>query len=170
MDDEQGARQAPRGPRPKPFRAVLTPHRSLSPNGFLIVMGVLGIGSFATSVVFALMGAWPVFGFFAIDVAIVYFALKLNYRSGRIIETVEVVPESLTVTRVHPSGRSEAFAFNPFRVRVLLSEGQSGQNQLQLAGRGEDVTLGAFLTDAERLNFAASLQQEIIKQRNWLLS
>jgi uncharacterized membrane protein len=170
MDDEQGAKQAPRGPRPKPFRAVLTPHRSLSPNGFLIVLGILGFASFATGIVFAMLGAWPVFGFFGLDVAIVYFAFKLNYRSARFTETIEVVPEALRVTRVVPSGARQSFEFNPFGVKVLLSEDDRGRNALRLSARGTDVALGSFLTDAERRNFAVLLQREISRQRNWLLS
>jgi uncharacterized membrane protein len=171
MDDEQGARQASRGPRPKPFRAVLKPHRSLSRDGFLIVMGLLGVVSFITGVVFAALGAWPVLGFFGLDVVIVYFAFKLNYRSGRLVETIEVVPESLKLTRVHPSGERELFDFNPFGVKVLLGESAPrGRNQLRLASAGRDVALGAFLTDRERENLAAVLRNEISRQRNWLLS
>ena len=37
-----------------------------------------------------LTGAWPVMGFFGLDVLLVYVAFKLNYRSGRLYETVEL--------------------------------------------------------------------------------
>ena len=49
-------------PEPTIFSAVLTPHRSLSPTGFLMFMLVLGGISFATGMVFFLAGAWPVLG------------------------------------------------------------------------------------------------------------
>ncbi len=103
------------------FRAVLHQHRSLSPTGFLILMSLFGGVCFVTGIVFLAMGAWPVFGFFGFDVALVYLAFKLNYRAGRLYETVELSREMLRVTRVHPSGKRENFDFNPYWVRVLLS-------------------------------------------------
>ena len=30
------------------------------------------------------VGAWPVFGFFGLDVALLYLAFHLNYRAGRL--------------------------------------------------------------------------------------
>ena len=53
------------------FAAVLTPHRSLSPTGFLIFMLVLGGLSFISGRVFLMAGAWPIFGFFGLDVLLV---------------------------------------------------------------------------------------------------
>jgi uncharacterized membrane protein len=79
---------------PDAFRALLTPHRSLGPAGFLILMAALGTASFITGIVFLLMGAWPVFGFFGLDVLLIYIAFRLNYRSGRLYETVELTPAS----------------------------------------------------------------------------
>ena len=54
--------------REKPVRFILTPYRSLSQPGFLVLMGAIGFISFVTGVVFAMLGAWPVLGFFGLDV------------------------------------------------------------------------------------------------------
>ena len=54
------------------FSARLTPHRSLSRNGFIALMVFVTIVSFAAGLAFLLMGAWPVFGFFGLDVLIIY--------------------------------------------------------------------------------------------------
>ena len=108
------------------FRAVLHQHRSLSPTGFLILMSSIGGVSFVTGIVFLAMGAWPVFGFFGFDVALVYLAFKLNYRAGRLYGTVELGREMLRVTRVHPSGKRESFDFNPYWVRVVQADMNMG--------------------------------------------
>ena len=71
---------------------MLTPHRSLGPTGFLILMAVLGGVSFAAGIVFLLVGAWPVFGFFGLDVLLIYCAFRLNYRAARAYEEVTVTP------------------------------------------------------------------------------
>ena len=53
-----------------------------SPTGFLIFMLCIGGISFVSGVVFLLLGAWPVFGFFGLDVLLVYWAFRANYRAG----------------------------------------------------------------------------------------
>ena len=116
---------------PGEFHAVLRPHRSLGPRGFLILMLALGAVSFVTGVVFVVAGAWPVLGFFGLDVALVYLAFKLNYRSGRLYETVDLTPAQLTVTRVHPSGRREQFQCNPYWARVRLAQWPDGRTAAQ---------------------------------------
>ena len=85
------------------FAAVLTPHRSLSPKGFTVLMALVCLVSFATGLLFYLLGAWPVMGFMGLDVALIYVAFKLNYRAARLYETVDLTPGALTVTT--PSAR-----------------------------------------------------------------
>src|SRR5262245_31831490 len=91
------------------FRAVLAPHRSLAPQGFLLLMAAISLVSFVMGVMFAAIGAWPVFGFYGLDVLLIYVAFRLNYRSGRAYEMVELTPAVLTFTRVDPSGRRQSF-------------------------------------------------------------
>jgi uncharacterized membrane protein len=150
---------------PQAFRAVLHPHRSLGPTGFLVLMVAIGSISFVTGMVFLMMGAWPVFGFFGLDVALVYFAFRLNYRSGRLHELVDLTPASLTVTRVHPSGKRECFDFNPYWVRVLLAEDRRGRTDLRLTSHGSELSFGRFLTDDERRDFSHALAGALLEAR-----
>lgn len=142
-------------------RWVLTTYRSLSPRGFLILMSLLGLVSFVAGLVFLMMGAWPVFGFFGLDVLLIYIAFKLNYRSGRLYETVDLDPRLLALTRVHPSGRQERFEFNPYWVRVSFSERRDGHTDLALTSHGEVFPFGRFLTDDERREFADVLARAL---------
>jgi uncharacterized membrane protein len=150
---------------PGEFHAVLTPHRSLSPRGFLILMTALVVLSFATGMVFLLAGAWPVMGFLGLDVLLVYWAFKLNYRSGRMYETVDVTPSQLSVTRVHPSGRQERFDCNPYWARVNLREWPDGRTILSVAAQGREHAFGGFLTDDERRDFASALSEALLAAR-----
>ncbi len=147
------------------FSAVLRPHRSLGPKGFVILMSVLAAISFTAGIAFLSMGAWPVFGFFGLDVLLVYIAFRINYRSGRQYETVEVTPEELTITRVHPSGRTERFVCNPYWARVRLAEGRDGRTDLRLHLRGKEMSFGRFLTDDERHDFARALTGALLQAR-----
>lgn len=149
--------KTPPAQEPIAFRAVLRPHRSLGPKGFVILMSILAAISFTAGLAFLSMGAWPVFGFFGLDVLLVYIAFRLNYRSGRLYETVEVTPDELTITRVHPSGRTERFVCNPYWARVRLTQARDGRTDLRLHLRGKEMSFGRFLTDDERHDFARAL-------------
>ena len=86
MNGKPGETQAER----KAFHAVLMPHRSLGPTGFLVLMAASTGIAFVTGMIFLLAGAWPVLGFLGLDVLLIYAAFKLNYRSGRLYETVDL--------------------------------------------------------------------------------
>ena len=148
-----------------PFRAVLRPHRSLSPRGFLILMWLLTGLSFTTGLMFSLIGAWPVLAFFGLDIALVYLAFRLSYRSGRAYETVELTSENLTLTRVDPAGRRQSVAFNPYWVRVELDEKPDGRTELQLALRQQRHSFGHCLNDDEKRDFATILQSALHRAR-----
>jgi uncharacterized membrane protein len=150
---------------PGPFRVVLTPYRSLGPTGFIVLMTALGVISFVTGIAFLMMGAWPVLGFFGLDVALVYVAFKLNYRSGRLYETLELTPAKLTWTRVHPSGKREQFDCNPYWARVSLREWPDGRTDLRLIAQGKELIFGRFLNDDERRELAAALKGALMDAR-----
>ncbi|WP_088348432.1 MULTISPECIES: DUF2244 domain-containing protein [Rhodomicrobium] len=139
------------------FSAVLLPHRSLGRKGFITLMSVISGVSFLTGIAFYLKGAWPVFGFFGLDVLLVYGAFKLNYRAARLYETVELTDEQLTVTRIHPSGRAESWSFNPYWVRLELEEIDNAANRLSLRSHGRELRIGTFLSDDEKRGFAHAL-------------
>jgi len=150
---------------PGDFHAVLTPYRSLGPSGFLALMIALGAMSFVTGVVFLVAGAWPVLGFFGVDVLLVYIAFKLNYRSGRLYETIDVTPAKFAWTRVHPSGRQEQFDCNPYWARVNLREWPDGRTVLSVASQGKELAFARFLTDDERRDLASALRDALLAAR-----
>jgi uncharacterized membrane protein len=147
------------------FHAVLTPHRSLGPRGFLILMAALGGVSFVTGMVFLIAGAWPVLGFSGLDVLIVYVAFKLNYRAARLRELVDLTPERFILTRVHPSGRQETFDCNPYWARINLREWPDGRTLLSIAAQGREYAFGRFLTDDERRDLASALKEALLAAR-----
>lgn len=143
------------------FRAILHPNRSLSQTGFLIVLGFIGVVSFASGVAFTLMGAWPVMGFYGLDVLAIYVAFKINYRSGKAYELVELSPELLKITQVQPSGLSRSFDFNPYWVKVLCNERPDGSADLKLALHGKEFEFARFLNADEKKDFAQVLRDAL---------
>lgn len=157
---------APKKQGPGTFNAVLFPYRSLSPTGFLILMSLVGVTSFMLGLLFAFMGAWPVVIFFALDVVLIYVAFKLNYRSGREYETVELDPLQLVLTRVDPAGVRQRFDFNTYWVRVNLFEERGGRTSMSLSSHGREIPFGRFLTDDERRDFATALHNALLVARS----
>jgi uncharacterized membrane protein len=150
------------------FDAILMPHRSLTPKGFAIVMVVLGLISIVVGTAFLMIGAWPVLGFFGLDVALVYFAFRLNYRSGRLRETVTLTDSSLDVRRIQPSGDEKNWSFEPSWVRVVLEGVDTRRAQLVLRSRDLALQIGAFLPPFERKDLAKALERALADRRKAL--
>jgi uncharacterized membrane protein len=145
-------------PEPTIFSAVLTPHRSLSPTGFLMFMLVLGGISFATGMVFFLAGAWPVLGFCGLDVLLVYWAFRLNYRSARAYEQVTVTPSELKIRKVSHHGRVSEWTLNPVWVQLdRVVHAEFGIERLFLVSHGRRLSIAGFLGPQEKESFAHAL-------------
>lgn len=146
---------------PLHFDAVLHPQRSLSPAGFLALMAVLVAVSFTAGIVFLAMGAWPVFGFFGLDILLLYIAFRLNYRSGRAYQTVQLTDTELIVRDVDPKGRERSWRFEPTWLRVELEEPAGPRSALALCSHGGALIIGAFLTPEEKEDFARALRRAL---------
>ena len=152
---------------PTLFEARLKPHRSLTPEGFAVLMTVLGGVSFAVGSVFLLMGAWPVFGFFGLDVLVVWLAFRANFRAARAYEDIHLTPHRLLVRQVSARGRARETEFNPRWTRLEKNEDDVyGVTRLALASRGIALVIGAFLPPLHRGELAKSLSAALqIAQR-----
>src|SRR5688500_19591222 len=82
------------------FSAVIRPHRSLSPQGFRIVMVLVCLTSLVASIPFIVMGFWPVAGFFGLDFLGLYIAFRVSYRQGAAFELLELTPVRLRLRKV----------------------------------------------------------------------
>ena len=143
---------------PTIFCATLTPHRSLGRAGFLVLMLLFGGISFVAGMVFLTMGAWPVFGFFGLDVLLVYWAFRANYRAAAAYEQVTVTPSALTVRKVSPRGRSAEWILNPLWTKLdRQTHPEYGIERLFLVSRGRRLGIASFLAPAEKEDFASAL-------------
>ena len=153
-------------PDPAPiFAATLEPHRSLSPRGFVVLMSAIAAVAFGAGLVFALVGAWPVFGFLGLDVLLIYVAFKASYRSGRMHETLRLTENALTVERVGPGRRRQSWRFQPYWLRVEMDDPPEHESQLTLASHGRRLVVGAFLAPKERLELAQALSDALARLR-----
>lgn len=141
------------------FSAKLTPHRSLSANGFVALMLVIGALALSTAFMFLAVGAWPIVGFLVLDVAIVYLAFQLNYRAARAYEEVIVTQSELIVRRVSAWGQINVETLHPFWTRLKTAYDEDAEQVLaiKLESKGRQVLVGAFLNPDDKESFANAL-------------
>jgi uncharacterized membrane protein len=147
---------------PEIFSAVITPHRSLGPTGFLIfILCVAGL-SFVSGMIFVLLGAWPIFGFFGLDALLIYWAFRANYRAARAYEVVTVTASELTVRQVSHRGRVREWTLNPLWVRLdRIVHQEFGIERLFLVSHGRRLPIAAFLGPHEKESFAYALSSAL---------
>ena len=147
---------------PTLFSALLTPHRSLSGFGFVVLMAVVAGVSFVGGVVFFIVGAWPVIGFLGFDVALVYWAFRANYLAAAAYEEVTVTPSELRVKKVSHRGQVAEWSLNPVWVRLdRETHEEFGLLRLFLVSRGRKLAIAGFLGPKEKESFATALSAAI---------
>ena len=140
------------------FSARLTPHRSLNRTGFLVVMALVSVVSFAAGLVFLLIGAWPVFGFFGLDVLVIYWAFRVSFRRAKASEDIRVTPSELYVRRTSHRGHVVEFSFNPLWVQLdRKTHPEFGIERLYLVSKGRRVAIASFLGPEEKASFSNAL-------------
>lgn len=145
--------------------AELRPHRSLSPVGFAIVMGVATTFGIAIGVTFMMAGAWPVLGFCGLELLLLYAAFRLNYRSGRRYESIRLTDRGLQIRRFGPEGETGSWEIEPNWLRVDVDEPTRRNGKLTLSSHGRFVTVGSFLPPEERIEVADALRAAIERYR-----
>jgi uncharacterized membrane protein len=148
------------------FSALLTPHRSLSRSGFVALMAFLTLISFAAGLAFWLMGAWPVLGFFGLDVLVIYFAFRINFRHARASEEIRITLSELRLRRVSHRGHVVEFVLNPLWVQLdRKTHAEYGVEKLYLRSKGRRVSIASFLGPDEKASFAKALDAALAAAR-----
>jgi len=143
------------------FCAELRPHRSASLGAVKVVSLFVLAVFIPTGIVFALVGAWPVFGFMGLEVAALIFLLRWHHRSGYSVETLRLTAEALRIERRDPWGRRRCWAFQPHWLQVKIEATPTGNNRLELRSHGKALVIGAFMAPEDRVSLAAALREKL---------
>ncbi len=150
------------------FATTVAPHRSLPPRRLTWIMAGLVAFGFCSGIGFVLAGAWPVTGFFGADIALLYVAFRLSYRSARQYESLRLTQQSLDIERVGIHGERQRWQLEPTWLRVTIDENAQGRGRLLLSSHGKTVGLGAFLNAEERRRLADDLKAALRRWRDSL--
>lgn len=155
---------------PLHFDAWLAPHRSLSPRAFFYVMAAIAAVSFIAGLAFLRMGAWPVFGFFGLDVALIYYAFRRNFADARAHQTIQLSDALLKVRKVDAKGKIAAWTLKPYWTRVEIeADGDAARGaeevHVRLCSHGRGLPVAECLSSPERLEFGAALSEALLAHR-----
>lgn len=147
------------------FEAVLYPNQSLSRTGFIVLMTIVSSVTAVIGLVFVVIGAWPVTGFFGLDLVLFYGAFSRIRRSSRRRELIRLDRQGLVVRRVEPDGRSREWRFEPYWAQVHMDDPPLRHSRLTIAAKGARLVIGDFLTPEERLDLARALDTVLRRYR-----
>jgi uncharacterized membrane protein len=147
--------------------AVLAPNRSLTQHGFKIVMLSMAGVSFFAGIGFLSIGAWPVLGFFGLDIVLIYLAFKINFKSGeRERETIRVTAHEVAISKTCYRGHTGWWHVSPAFARVQIDQLNDYEAVVRLCAGGTSVPLATCLSSPERLGFAQALCSALDRARN----
>lgn len=153
----------PQRQTPPSWSVTLTPHRSLTREGFVALMGILVMLNLAGGMLFLVAGAWPISGFMGLDVLLVWWAFRRNFSDARKAERIVVEGDQVTLHRLSPEGRQEQVEFNRrwLRVELEFDEAREIVGRLLLSYRGVLTEIGSFLGADERQSLSKALRQAL---------
>lgn len=141
--------------------ATLRPNRSLSARAVRVVFLVALVLSVLCGAYFLAEGAYPVVGFFGLDVVALYIAFRMSLRDQAQTTHVRVTRYAVMVR--HEDGRGgvrEAELPTAF-LRVEADEPRTPQGGIRLCLSERSYVLGRFLTVDERLEFTRVLERAV---------
>ena len=142
------------------FATSLSPHRSLSPDGFKWVIRGAIAANLAIGLPMLILGAWPVMGFMGLDVWLLWWLFKRSYLDARRSETLVLTDSELLVDRVAPDGEREEHRLDAYWLRLDITE-----ERLGAISKGNRLIIGRFLSPDARLELGEQLKAALAEMR-----
>ena len=147
----------------KLYEISLYPYRSLNKTGFFILMFSLGLISFVAGIIFMIKGAWPVFGFFGLDILLVYIFFKINFRSGKKKEILILTKNQLIIEFYNSKKISKTYYLDAHWLQIRLSKLKNEMSKLKISSKNKSIIIGSFLRYQEKIDVVKSLKKALKK-------
>jgi uncharacterized membrane protein len=146
--------------------AEITPNRSLSQRGFVILIGIVTALNVTAAMAFLAMGAHFVPLFLGLDLIAVVAAFLVSFAAARRIERVQVSAADVRITHETPRWSRLVWESPTAFTRVALEVEDEGGVDLRLRLSGREVAVAQALSPGERAEFAKALEAAIWRARN----
>ena len=113
-----------------------------------------------------LKGAWPVFGFFGLDVLLVYIFFKINFKSGKKKERILLTSNQLIIEFYESQKIVKTYFLNPNWLKINLIQLKNQTSKLQISSINKTIIVGSFLIYQEKKQVIKSLQK-VLKQNHF---
>jgi uncharacterized membrane protein len=153
-------------PRSLYMDAVITPNRSLSERGFIILISIITVANCASAAVFIAMGAMFIPIFLGLDLLAVIVAFLVSFRAARQVERVQVSARDVRVTVETPKWTRVVWESPTAFTRVAVDKEEDDRAlALRLSLSGREVAVAVALSPRERAEFAQALERAIWEAR-----
>jgi uncharacterized membrane protein len=146
--------------------AVITPHRSMSSKGFIILIGVLTAINAVSAAFFVMLGAGPVPIFLGLDLAAVIVAFTVSGRAARRQERIQVTAREVRVSLASPRGEQTVWVSPTAFTRIALVGDAGDADYLRLRLSDRELRVARDLSRPERQAFAKALDTAIWRARS----
>src|SRR5882724_1662794 len=139
-------------------RIELAPNCSLTAAGAKLIFVATCLFSLAFSMIFVVMGFWPVLPFWALEMLALGMALRANLQRRAYTQTLTITDSQVSlVTRSRHGEAKQEFARHWAKVRLRSPPRRNGTSRLTIESHGRAFEIGHFLTEEDRRVLAERL-------------
>lgn len=149
------------------YRNTLSPHRSLSNQGFFVT--IMFTASAFLLPLLAFLGThtlWTLLPFLGTPVAALWYFIRRNDKDGTLYEELTLWPDLIAVHRHNPRKPDQFWHANPYWVTVQMRDTKDCKNYLTLKGGAREIELGAFLSSDGRKALHQELREKLTQATN----
>ena len=147
------------------FREILQSHQALSPRGWAIVFGALGLFFASFGLAMFVSGAWPVIGFLGLEIGGLYVGYRVVVGRAQRREEVILTPSTLSLQLRDQQGRLFRQSFPAQGCRVSINTPTTWDDPAVLHAENRRIPFGADLNPDQRKDVADRLFQALKQAR-----
>ena len=145
------------------YSITLKPYRSLNKIGFITMMVVLCGFSFITGIIFMKKGAWPVFGFFGLDILLIYIFFRLSFKSGKEFEVINLTKKKLIIKKYKEKKIIKTYILDANWVKIQIQNPLEHSSKLQISSKNKSIIIGSFLRLDEKIEVLQNIENALRK-------
>jgi uncharacterized membrane protein len=145
-------------PRLSLIKLRLEPSKSLRPEGANLVLVILGGFGLVISGSFMVFGAWPVFGFMALDVLLIYIAFQAQYRRSNRGQEITISNDKIEIKYFKGGVCVKTILLNKYWAKLEQFNCFNRRSKLMFSSHGKFSEIGEFLSLKEKQKLVADLK------------
>ena len=136
----------------------LEPSKSLRPGGANLILVILGGFGLVISGSFMVFGAWPVFGFMALDVLLIYIGFQAQYRRSNRGQEITISNDKIEIKYFKGGVCVKTILLNKYWAKLEQFNCFNRRSKLMFSSHGKFSEIGEFLSLKEKQKLVADLK------------